>query len=251
MGRLDGKVVIITGANSGMGKGTALLFAREGAQLMIAARRQEEGRKVEAEIRDGGGEATFVPMDVSKWDDWAKLIELTETKYGKLDILINNAGTSGGTFVETTTLETWQRVIDVNAKDVFLGTKLAIPPMIRAGGGSIVNVASITGMFGVGHAAYGASKGAIRAFTKVIAIQHAKDNIRCNSIQVGPIDTPMLREALEDQEDVKSVVLALNIPLNRLGTPLDIAYSLLYFASDESSFTTGAEMVIDGGVIIS
>ena len=179
--------------------------------------------------------------------DWREAVETAVHSYGKLDVLVNNAGIVLRTGIEDTSEEDWDRLMAVNAKGVFLGTKHAIPAMRRAGGGSIVNISSTAGLVGspYGSAAYTASKGAVRLFTKVTAVQHAKDNIRCNSVHPGPIDTPMLQESLADparQED-----LLQRTPLGRIGTPDDIAYGVLYLASEEASFVTGSELVIDGG----
>lgn len=249
LGRLDGKVAIITGGARGQGASEVELFAREGAKVVFGDLREELGHNVEAQVNSGGGDATFITMDVSVSEDWRRAVGLAESKYGKLDILVNNAGITGVPFLETTTLEQWNEVIAVNAKSVFLGTKHSIPAMRRVNGGAIVNVGSISGFVGVGYTAYAASKGALRAFTKVVAIQHAKEQIRCNSIHVGPIDTPMRQEAQKDPAAKGRPTLP-NVPLGRIGKPEDIAYSVLYLASDEASFVTGAEFVIDGGVTI-
>ena len=250
MGRLDGKVAVISGAARGQGATEVRLFTREGAKVVFGDVLHRLGEEVEGKIREAGGDATYLPMDVTRAEDWRRAVEMAETKYGKLNILVNNAGISRGPYVETTTLDTWEAVMEVNAKGVFLGTKYAIPAMRRADGGSIVNVGSISGMVGLGKAAYTASKGAVRAFTKVIAIQHAKDQIRCNSIHVGPVDTPMLQESRADPTVQVGIILAPEIPLGRVGTTEDVAYSVIYLASDEASFVTGAELVIDGGVTI-
>ena len=245
MGRLDGKVALITGGARGQGATEARMFAQEDARVVFGDILDEEGEKVEAQIRELGGEATYTHLDVTREEDWRRAVELAESKYGKLDILVNNAGIFRRFSIEETTAEVWDQVLDVNAKGVFLGTKHAIPAMRRAGGGSIVNISSISGMVGVGAPAYNASKGAVRLFTKITAVQHAKDKIRCNSVHPGAVDTPMRQEALASQASGEE---SLNrIPLGRIGTTDDIAYGVLYLASDESSFVTGSELVIDGG----
>ena len=248
MGRLDGKVALVTGGARGQGAAECSLFAAEGAKVLIGDIRVERAKQTEAEIKSQGGEVTFVRMDVSKAGDWASTIELAESKYGKLDILVNNAAQVRRFGIEDTTEEDWDAVMAVNAKGTFLGTKAAIPAMRRAGGGSIINISSIAGMFA--HrgslAAYSSSKGAIRIFSKVTAVLHAKDGIRCNSIHPGRIDT--------ERDQQTAAELAYNehrkkgIPLVRLGVPEDVAYGALYLASDESAWVTGIEMVIDGGL---
>ena len=189
MGRLDGKVALISGGARGMGAAEARLFCREGAQVVFGDIRDDEGRAVEAEIRELGGEATYIHLDVSREEDWQRAVEFTESTYGPLKVLVNNAGIVNNEPMEETTVEIWDRVMDVNAKGVFLGTKHAIPAMRRAGGGSIVNISSVSGLVAIGFPAYTASKGAVRILTKTTAIQHARDNIRCNSVHPGVIDT--------------------------------------------------------------
>ena len=247
MGRLSGKVAIISGGARGQGAEEARLFAREGAKVCFGDILDEEGLKLEAEIRELGGEVTYARLDVTEEVDWRKLVELTESRYGKLDVLVNNAGISIGTRrIEETTVEEWERLMDVNVTGVFLGTKQAIPALRRSGGGSIVNISSTAGIVGIGRsAAYTTSKGAVRLFTKATAIEYAKENIRCNSVHPGPINTPFLQELLDDPERLQQRLS--RVPLGRLGTPEDIAYGVLYLSSDESSFVTGSELVIDGG----
>ena len=247
MGRLDGKVALISGGARGQGALEAKLFALEGAKVVFGDILSDEGNRVEAEILETGGEATYIYLDVTQSDQWGSAVELAERKYGKLDILVNNAGITRFHTVETLPEDEWDEILRVNAKGVFLGTKHAIPAMKRAGGGSIVNISSIAGMIGRMHTspAYSASKGAVRVFTKATAIQYASDKIRCNSIHPGPIDTEMLRGmegtiSLEERREA--------VPLGRLGTAEDVAYGVLYLASDEASFVTGAELAIDGGI---
>ncbi len=249
MGRLDGKVAIITGGARGQGAAEARLFAQEGAKVVFGDVLDEEGRRVEAEIAEQGGDAAYLHLDVTSDSDWRAALETTVSKYGKLDILVNNAAIFIRKGIEDTTEDEWDRIMDINAKGVFLGTKRAIPVMREAGGGSIVNISSIAGHVGNpnGGAAYTATKGAVRLFTKVTAVQHAQDKIRCNSVHPGPIDTPMT-QALSADPDSQAQRLR-RVPLGRVGTPEDVAYGVLYLASDESSFVTGSELVIDGGVI--
>ncbi len=247
MGRLDGKVALISGGARGMGATEAKLFAREGARVVFGDILDDEGRRVEAEIRELGGESTYSRLDVTREQDWRRAVQIAESKYGKLDILVNNAGIVIRGSIEETSEGDWDRIMAINAKGVFLGTKHALPAMRRAGGGSIVNISSGAGIAPSPDtsAAYSASKGAVRIFTKTTAVQHAKDRIRCNSVHPGPIDTPMLQAATSDPSSQEARLQ--RIPLGRIGTPEEIAYGVLYLASDESSFVTGSELVIDGG----
>ena len=248
MGRLDGKVALITGGARGQGAVETKMFVKEGAKVVFGDVLDDEGRKVEAEVQETGGDATYVHLDVTSDDSWLHAIELAETRYGKLDILINNAAIIRVLSLEETTGEVWDRIMEVNAKGVFLGTKYAIPAMRRAGGGSIVNISSVEGIVGRKHTtpAYGSSKGAIRVFSKATAVQYAAENIRCNSVHPGPVDTPMLHSVLPEAESRDR--LSSEVPLGRMGTSEEIAYGVLYFASDEASWVTGTELVIDGGI---
>lgn len=246
MGRLENKSVLITGAARGQGATEAVLFAKEGAKVVIGDILQEEGRKIAYEITENGGQATFVHLNVVREMDWINAINEAVTTYGKLDILINNAAIYSRNGVETTTEEEWNDIMNINVKGPFLGSRLAIPFM-KSGGGSIVNISSVGGLVGspLGAAAYSASKGAIRLLTKSIAIQYAKNNIRCNSVHPGTIDTDMIKDAMDDPilyEDRRK-----RIPMLKIGSVDDVAYGVLYLASDESSFVTGSELVIDGG----
>jgi NAD(P)-dependent dehydrogenase (short-subunit alcohol dehydrogenase family) len=245
--RLENKVVLISGGARGQGTSEVRLFAQEGAKVCFGDILDEEGMKLEAEIRELGGEVTYVHLDVTGEEDWQRAVELAENRYGKLDVLVNNAGITIGTQrIEEISTEDWDRTMDINVKGVFLGTKHAIPALRRAGGGSIVNISSTAGIVGIGRsAAYTASKGAVRLFTKATAIQYAKDSIRCNSVHPGPINTPFIQELLDDPDKLKARIS--RVPVGRLGTPEDIAYGVLYLSSDESSFVTGSELVIDGG----
>ena len=249
MRRLDGKVAIISGGARGQGATEARLFAREGAQVVFGDVLDDEGKKVEEEIRDSGGDAIYVHLDVTRESDWRAAVDTAISSYGRLDVLVNNAGILIRKGIEDTSEEEWDRIMAVNAKGVFFGTKHAIPAMRRAGGGSIVNIGSTAGLVGSprGPAAYTATKGAVRLFTKATAIQHAKDNIRCNCVHPGPVDTPMVQGDLADPARWEEL-LQREVPLGRIGTTEDIAYGVLYLASDESSFVTGSDMVIDGGL---
>jgi len=245
--RLEGKVAIISGGARGMGAAEAKLFAREGAKVIICDVLENEGRQTEAEINEVGGDAVFVKLDVTSQDEWENAVNTAIERFGKLDILVNNAGIIVQSTIEDMTVELWDKVMDVNAKGVFLGTKTAIPHMKEAGGGSIVNISSISGIVGQDNvnAGYNASKGAVRIFTKAAAVQYAKENIRVNSIHPGPIATPMTAEGRADPE---RVALTLDrTPLGRYGEPEEVANAVLFLASDEASYVTGSEIVVDGG----
>jgi len=245
MGRLDGKVALISGGARGQGAVEAKLFASEGANVVFGDILDAEGKAVETDIRQAHGEATYIHLDVTQEADWQQAVATAVNTYGKLDILVNNAGILRRESIEETSKELWDTVLAVNATGVFLGTKYAIPAMRAAGGGSIVNISSVSGMVALGAPAYNASKGAVRVFTKVTASQHAKDNIRCNSIHPGPIDTPMTQTSNTARR--QAIVDA--VPLGRYGASEDIAYGVLYLASDEANYVTGSELVIDGGYI--
>ncbi len=247
MGRLDGKVAIISGGARGQGAVEARMLAQEGAKVLFGDILDELGRQVEAELAEAGLDATYVHLDVTSEDDWNAAVQSAVAKYGRLDILVNNAGILIRKGIEDTTEEDWDRIMAVNAKGVFLGTKAAIPAMREAGGGSIVNISSTAGLVGSpeGSASYTATKGAVRLLTKSTAIQYAGDGIRCNSVHPGPIDTEMIRDTLSDPERMAARMRRL--PLKRIGTAEDIAYGVIYLASDEASFVTGSELVIDGG----
>ena len=245
--RLEGKVALITGGARGQGAAEAMLFAREGAKVVIADVLDREGMAVAAEIAELGGEALYVHLDVSSETDWRQAVDTVVSSYGKLDVLVNNAAIWRGGNVADTSSEQWDQVLAINAKGAFLGTKLAIPQMRNAGGGSIVNISSTAGLVGSRTStAYSASKGAVRLLTKSTAVQYGAEGIRANSIHPGPIDTAMGDQVWPDagsrEEAIQRTVL------KRLGTPDDIANGALFLASDESSFMTGTELVIDGGL---
>jgi cyclopentanol dehydrogenase len=245
--RLQGKIALISGGARGMGAVEARLFAKEGAKVTIGDVLEDEGRKLEAELNAMGAEVLFVRLDVTREADWQRAVEATMNRFGKLDVLVNNAGISGRGQVEDTAVEEWDRVMDVNAKGVFLGTKVAIPAMRRGGGGSIINISSQLGLVGTDHSSpqYQASKGAVRLLTKATAIQYAKEGIRANSVHPGPIVTPMTEAARADPERYQ--LMLSRIPLGCYGQPEDVAYGVLYLASDEAQWVTGSELVIDGG----
>jgi len=245
--RLQNKAAFISGGARGMGAAEAKLFAHEGAKVVIGDVLDDEGRMTEFEINETGGECLFVRLDVASEDSWASAMSVTISRFGKLDVLINNAGVVTRGSVEDTTLEESDRIMDINAKGVFLGTKAAIPELRKAGGGSIVNISSISGNIGQSgvRAVYNASKGAVRIFTKSAAIQYASEGIRVNSVHPGRIDTAMAQDRLNDPQLQREAEA--NSPLGRTGKPEEVAYGVLYLASDESSFVTGSELVIDGG----
>src|SRR5262247_1754551 len=258
--RLPGKVAIVTGAASGIGAETARTFARHGAKVLLTDSNANLGEAVAKEIAGGGASAAFALHDVRDEARWQAVVAEAERGYGRLDILCNIAGVSGrdpklntqtgataGPRLAEQSLEQWHWVMEINATGVFLGTKASIPAMQRAGGGSIVNISSICGIIGShANAAYHASKGAVRLFSKAAAIQYAGDKIRVNSVHPGFVDTPMTKPT-HSNPDVARVRLEAT-PLGRFGTPYDIAAGCLYLASDESSWVTGSELVIDGGM---
>jgi len=250
MGKLDGKDALISGGARGQGAAEAETFVKEGARVVFGDILDDAGKKVEAAIRARGGDAVYVHLDVTSETDWQAALQTTISRYSKLDILINNAAiVIPRVPIEERTVAEWDRVMAVNAKGVFLGTKHAIPAMRRAGGGSIVNISSVAGIGQSLHQepAYAASKGAIRIFTKVTASQHAKDGIRCNSVHPGPVDTEMFHSAFQDKDAMQRRLE--RVPLRRMGTVAEIVTAVLYLASDESSYMTGSELVIDGGAL--
>ena len=250
MGRVEGKVALVTGGAVGIGAATARLLAREGANVAITDVKTDEG---EALARQLGDDALFVRHDVSSEQDWRHAIDATLARFGRLDVLVNNAGVGVAANVEVETLENWRWLMSINLDGVFLGTKLAIESMKRsASAGSIINLSSIEGIVADANlAAYNASKGGVTLFTKSAALHCAKTGtrIRVNSVHPGYIWTPMVQNHLNRQPDpeaAKAYVESLH-PVGHLGEPDDIAYAILYLASDESKFVTGAELVVDGG----
>lgn len=245
--RLEGKVAIITGGAHGMGAVEAILFAKEGAKVVVADIREDDARKVEAEIAEAGGEAMVVILDVSKEDQWEQAIADVIAKFGKLDILVNNAGISGSGEKDFGSTAAWDQLMDINAKSVFLGMKHAIPEMEKVGGGAIVNISSISGMVGQSyvHPGYNASKGAVRLVTKAAAVQHAKSGIRVNSVHPGSMP-PMLTSGARGDGGSQDTRMAA-IPMGREGQPIEVANAVLFMASDEASYITGTELMVDGG----
>ena len=255
--RLEGKVALISGGARGQGAAEARLFVQEGASVVIGDILDDEGMKLEAEIRELGGRITFVHLDVTEAEQWANAVNEAVTRYGKLDILVNNAGIGstniGGVQaprIHDAPEEVWDQIMDVNGKGVFLGTRAALPVMLTNGNGSIINISSIAGMVGLGPgsgagSAYASSKGAVRLLTKSTAVQYATDGIRCNSVHPGYIDTAMTARMMSEPGMRETRISA--TPLGRIGTVDDIANGVLFLASDESSFMTGSELVIDGG----
>ena len=246
--RLENKVALISGGARGMGAVEAKLFARVGAKVVIGDVLEDEGKQTEAEINEAGGQCLFVSLDVTSEENWNQTVAATVARFGKLDILVNNAGIFPLGNVEETTVEMWDRVMAINGKGVFLGTKAVIPVMRKAGGGSIINISSVAGLIGSARAAaYGATKGAVRIFTKSTAVQYAKEGIRANSVHPGIIDTPMTVPTILIDDSSREAQME-RTPLGRLGQSEDVANGVLFLASDESSFMTGSELVIDGGL---
>jgi NAD(P)-dependent dehydrogenase (short-subunit alcohol dehydrogenase family) len=244
---LEGKVALISGGARGQGAAEARLFAREGAKVVIGDILDAEGSRLAAAIAESGGDAVYVHLDVTQEEDWRRAVGAAISSFGKLNVLVNNAAIWRRGHVEDTTEQHWDDVLEVNAKGVFLGTKLTIPEMRKAGGGSIINISSTAGLVGSRTStAYSASKGAVRLFTKATAVQYAMEGIRANSIHPGPIDSAMGNQVWPDAESREASIG--RTAIGRMGTPEDIAYGALYLASDESSFVTGSELVIDGGL---
>ena len=244
--RLEGKVALISGASRGQGAREASLFAREGAKVVLGDILEDLGAQVEAEINESGGEAMFIRLDVTREADWESAVAETVRRFGRLDILVSNAAVLSSESVEHVTVEEWDRVMDINLKGVVLGMKHSIPAIRESGGGSIVNISSTAGLVGSDRgSAYGASKGGVRLLTKFAAIQHAAEGIRANSIHPGPIDTEMIAERIDTPKG--RAQSESRVPMGRIGTVDDVAYGALFLASDESSYMTGAELVIDGG----
>jgi NAD(P)-dependent dehydrogenase (short-subunit alcohol dehydrogenase family) len=244
--RLRDKVAIVTGGGHGMGEAEARLFASEGAKLVVADILPGEAERVAAAIRAAGHEATAAAVDVTSEAAWIGLIGKASATYGRLDILVNNAGISGSSVGDPDGLDGWHRIIAVNQTSVFLGTRLAAEEMAKTGGGSIVNISSIMGFVGSasGHPAYHASKGAVRIYSKAAAVRYGPMGVRVNTVHPGYMP-PMLNATNAGERDDKIAMT----PLRRIGRPIEVAYGVLFLASDEASFVTGAELVIDGGFI--
>ncbi len=246
MGRLSRKVALITGAGMGMGEAEAILFAKEGAKVIVTDINEEAGQDTINKIEKAGQKAEFMKLNVTDESNWTTVMRAVIEKYGKLDVLVNNAGILLFKTLEETTEDEWEGIFKVNTKGVFLGCKHAVEGMKKAGGGSIINISSIYGIIGApSAAAYEASKGAVRELTKAAAADFAKYNIRVNSVHPGLIDTPMTSDIIKDPAQTKQV-LSTTI-MDRPGTPEEVALPVLMLASDESSYMTGSELVIDGG----
>ena len=240
--RLKGKVALISGAARGMGAAEAKLFAKEGASVVLGDILHQQAKAVAEEINASGGHALAVPLDVTSEQSWRDAVQAAEQRFGILNVLVNNAGILVREELVEGTDPGWHSTMDVNAKGVYLGMKQAVPAMLRAGGGSVINISSISGIVSLGYPAYNASKGAVRIITKTVAIEYAQQNIRVNSIHPGVINTDMMGGDTRSAEDWDRM-----IPLGRFAEPIEVAYGALFLASDESSFMTGSELVIDGG----
>ena len=244
--RLASKVAMVTGGASGMGRSEATIFAREGARVIVADLLEAEGKEVAKSIGDA---ARFVKLDVTKEAEWEAAVAFAEREFGKLDVLVNNAGISGTYTSDLTSSEAWDRVMDINAKGVFLGMKCAIPALKRAGGGAIVNISSISGFAGQQgvHMAYNASKGAVRIMTKTAAVQWAADNVRVNSVHPGFM--PAMRTSVGSANPEWRAKVLKAVPMKREGRVEEVAHAVLFLASDEASYITGTELVVDGGFL--
>jgi NAD(P)-dependent dehydrogenase (short-subunit alcohol dehydrogenase family) len=247
--RLSGKVALITGGASGMGACEAAMFAREGAKVVVADTLDAEGRAVAEKIAAAGGQARFLRLDVTSESAWQEAVAAAVAAYGKLDVLVNNAGISGGIDPDPLSTAAYDRLMDVNARGVFLGMKHAVPAMRQAGGGSIVNISSISGVVGQSqvHMGYNASKGAVRVMTKSAAVQFARDGIRVNSVHPGVLP-PMRTSRVTGDPAVRAAMLK-GVPMKREGRVEEVAHAVLFLASDEASYITGAELVVDGGYL--
>jgi len=247
--RLAGKVALVSGAASGMGQSEATIFAREGAKVIVADILEMEGKQVADKIAAGGGQARFVKLDVTSEGEWDAAVKAAVGAFGKLDVLVNNAGISGTYDTDMLSSAAWDKVMAVNAKGVFLGMKAAIPLMKKAGGGAIVNISSISGFVGQDgvHMAYNASKGAVRIMTKTAAVQLAGDGIRVNSVHPGFM--PPMRTSKTSADPTWRAKMLAAVPMKREGRVEEVAHAVLFLASDEASYITGTELVVDGGYL--
>ena len=247
--RLAGKVALVSGAASGMGQSEATIFAREGAKVVVADILEAEGKQVADKIAAGGGQARFVRLDVTSEAEWDAAVKAAVGAFGKLDVLVNNAGISGTYDTDMLSSAAWDKVMAVNAKGVFLGMKAAIPLMKKAGGGAIVNISSISGFVGQDgvHMAYNASKGAVRIMTKTAAVQCAGDGIRVNSVHPGFM--PPMRTSKTSADPTWRAKMLGAVPMKREGRVEEVAHAVLFLASDEASYITGTELVVDGGYL--
>ena len=249
MGKIEGKVAIITGAASGIRKATAILFAQEGAKVVVADTVDKLGEETVKMIKESGGKAVFVHADVSKAEDVKNMVKTAVDTYGRLDIIFNNAGIEGATADTANYPESvFDKVIAINLKGVWLGIKYAVPELLKNGGGSIINTSSVAGLVGfAGLSAYNATKGGIIQLTKTAALEYAKQNIRVNCIAPGVIETPMVDRFLKGQPEAKAAFIQIE-PVGRFGKPEEIAKAALFLASDDSSFVTGTVLTVDGGL---
>ena len=247
--RLAGKVALVSGAASGMGQSEATIFEREGAKVIVADILEVEGKQVAEKIAAGGGQARFVKLDVTSEAEWDAAVKAAVGAFGKLDVLVNNAGISGTYDQDMLSSAAWDKVMAVNAKGVFLGMKAAIPLMKKAGGGAIVNISSISGFVGQDgvHMAYNASKGAVRIMTKTAAVQLAGDGIRVNSVHPGFM--PPMRTSKTSADPTWRAKMLGAVPMKREGRVEEVAHAVLFLASDEASYITGTELVVDGGYL--
>ena len=245
--RLENKVAFVSGGARGMGAAEARLFAREGAKVVIGDVLDDEGRQTEAAINEFGGECLYVHLDVTSEESWGSAVAETVNRFGKLDILVNNAGISGSGEKDFGSTAAWDQLMDIDAKSVFLGMKHTIPEMEKVGGGAIVNISSISGMVGQSyvHPGYNASKGAVRLVTKAAAVQHAKSGIRVNSVHPGSMPAMLTSGPRGDGGSQDARMAA--IPMGREGQPIEVANAVLFMASDEASYITGTELMVDGG----
>ncbi|MEV0013868.1 SDR family NAD(P)-dependent oxidoreductase [Streptomyces tendae] len=245
--RLEGKVALITGATGGIGAATAELFAREGARLVITDVRREPLERLARRIEAGGAEVTTIPLDVSSAREWEEVTTLVRERFGVLDVLVNVAGILDWPGIEDTREEVWDRVIDVNQKGTWLAMRAAMPLLRASGNASVINTSSVLGLVGSGAAAaYQASKGAVRLLSKTAAVEYARQGVRINSIHPGVIATPMIQDLLDEQGDRQPDIQ--RTPMRRAGRADEIASAMLFLASDDSSFVTGSELVVDGGL---
>ncbi len=251
--RLSDKVAVITGAGSGMGRTAALMFAAEGAKVVVAEYDEAAGAETRDQVMAAGGDAVFVKTDVSSETDAAAMVAAAMDRYGRLDVLYNNAGImpEADHSVTDTDVETWDQVMAINVRGVFLGCKYAIPRMLEQGSGSVINISSFVALLGcsVPQDAYTASKGAVLSLTRSLAVQFGPQGVRSNAICPGPIETPLLMDWLLKDEAAKNLRLARN-PTGRFGKPEEIVNVAVYLASDESRWTNGAHFVIDGGISV-
>src|SRR5574342_29164 len=248
--RLDGKVALITGAGSGIGRESALLFASEGAAVVVVDIQDKDGEETVAAVKAAGGRAIYVHADVAKSDDCARMVASAEGAFARVNVLFNNAGIMHGRDDDAVSTDEaiWDLTMAVNAKSVFLGCKSGIPALRRAGGGSIINTASFVAVMGAAtpQIAYTASKGAVLALTRELAVVHARENIRVNALCPGPLQTELLMKFLNT--DAKKQRRLVHIPMGRFGQAREMAQAALYLASDESSYVTGTEFLVDGGI---